>query len=540
MNARHHRYHLILRQEPESARSQASSADNASGSAIDPCVITQLGILKSDGVVDTSLTALGDVTGMVVHVTLVSAEGTDDLTYVAIPPTMPSILVGQAPKPDRRPVAPPVPPPRRVSTSDITGAEILASIALRETLHEETGASAPTAAPTTRSEQAAGSRASQMDESSSSDPHTHKSSSHRSANRDYDTSGQQSRSDADSHFNPMRRSSTREYQLNPPLHRPSRMDHDLQARVPSDSTETLPEGPNTAGASSLSPKASKAPSVSWGSHDSVGAAADVEPKSDRPWLFSRTKPAPPPHERSDSNEDMGRSWLQSAPQHQQQSSGPAPPAAERPVSSTLAVPIPTPPVASPGSASVRFATPSSSTSQVADDDRLGSRRSSLHSLSSDATAAAAAAASQQQHQQQQQQQQHQQPQPQPQPPPHVAGARDTWERVLGGMMVSSCYYLSDLNGLKGAYFVFPDLTIRVDGTFRLRMSLFNLASLGAHSDAPAVTICTVLTQPFRSYTARDYPGLKESTELSRHFSGQGLKIPIRRKQQRKGGMLEYG
>ncbi|KAJ3169045.1 hypothetical protein HDU87_000872 [Geranomyces variabilis] len=536
MNARHHRYHLILRQEPESARSQASSADNASGSAIDPCVITQLGILKSDGVVDTSLTALGDVTGMVVHVTLVSAEGTDDLTYVAIPPTMPSILVGQAPKPDRRPVAPPVPPPRRVSTSDITGAEILASIALRETLHDDTGASAPAAAPTTRSEQAAGNRANQMDELPSSDPQAHESaSSHRSLNRDYDASGQQSRSDADSHFNPMRRSSTREYQPNPPVRRPSRMDHDSHSRVPSDSTETLQEGPNTTGASSLSPKSGMAPSVSWGSHDSGGTAADVEPKSDRPWLFSRTKPARPSHERSDSTEETGRSWLHSA-QHQQ-SSGPAPPAAERPVSSTLTVPIPTPPVASPGSSSARFATPSSSTSQVADDDRLGSRRSSLHSLGSDATAAAS---QQQQHQQQQQQQQHQQPQPQPQPPSHVAGARDTWERVLGGMMVSSCYYLSDLNGLKGAYFVFPDLTIRVDGTFRLRMSLFNLASLGAHSDKPAVTICTVLTQPFRSYTARDYPGLKESTELSKHFSGQGLKIPIRRKQQRKGGMLEYG
>lgn len=42
-----------------------------------------------------------------------------------------------------------------------------------------------------------------------------------------------------------------------------------------------------------------------------------------------------------------------------------------------------------------------------------------------------------------------------------------YERLLEGSTVSNCYFLTDLYGKKGAYFVFEDLSIRMEGVFKL-------------------------------------------------------------------------
>jgi len=44
-------------------------------------------------------------------------------------------------------------------------------------------------------------------------------------------------------------------------------------------------------------------------------------------------------------------------------------------------------------------------------------------------------------------------------------------RVLTGSLVSSMYLLTDLDGNEGAFFVFPDLSVRIEGTYRLKFSL---------------------------------------------------------------------
>lgn len=36
------------------------------------------------------------------------------------------------------------------------------------------------------------------------------------------------------------------------------------------------------------------------------------------------------------------------------------------------------------------------------------------------------------------------------------------------------------------------------------------------------------TEPFQVYSAKKFPGVKESTELSKKFANQGVKIPIRK------------
>lgn len=46
------------------------------------------------------------------------------------------------------------------------------------------------------------------------------------------------------------------------------------------------------------------------------------------------------------------------------------------------------------------------------------------------------------------------------------------------------------------------------------------------------TKCPVLawsySEPFQVYSAKKFPGVIETTDLSRSFAGQGIKIPIRK------------
>ena len=41
-------------------------------------------------------------------------------------------------------------------------------------------------------------------------------------------------------------------------------------------------------------------------------------------------------------------------------------------------------------------------------------------------------------------------------------------------------------------------------------------------------LATAFSQPFQVYSAKKFPGVIESTELSKCFAGQGIKIPIRK------------
>lgn len=51
---------------------------------------------------------------------------------------------------------------------------------------------------------------------------------------------------------------------------------------------------------------------------------------------------------------------------------------------------------------------------------------------------------------------------------------DTTIRSATGCMVSSLNHLKDLNDESGAFFVFPDISVRVDGVYRFRMTLFEI------------------------------------------------------------------
>ncbi|KAI9506273.1 velvet factor [Coemansia spiralis] len=102
-------------------------------------------------------------------------------------------------------------------------------------------------------------------------------------------------------------------------------------------------------------------------------------------------------------------------------------------------------------------------------------------------------------------------------------------RNLIGASVATGAKLNNTDGSLGIFFVFPDLSIRKDGEYRFKFSFFDLQSKTGGLIQIATPIkAYAFSEPFRVYSAKQFPGMIESTPLSRHFAKQGVKIPVRK------------
>ncbi|CAG8450693.1 11128_t:CDS:2 [Ambispora leptoticha] len=105
--------------------------------------------------------------------------------------------------------------------------------------------------------------------------------------------------------------------------------------------------------------------------------------------------------------------------------------------------------------------------------------------------------------------------------------RDKKTRSTTGSVVSSLYHLKDIDNSDAGFFVFPDLSVRMEGTYRLKLSLFEI--IGHGPPRREVFHCkSIFSDVFTVYSAKRFPGMEESTFLSRSFADQGLKIRIRK------------
>ncbi|TPX31725.1 hypothetical protein SmJEL517_g05030 [Synchytrium microbalum] len=121
-----------------------------------------------------------------------------------------------------------------------------------------------------------------------------------------------------------------------------------------------------------------------------------------------------------------------------------------------------------------------------------------------------------------------------------------YSRALEGNLASSSFQLTDLEGRRGVFFVFAEVTVRVEGTFRLKFDLYNLNHVMPNSTFTTTNtlvgrrLATTTSARFISYSPRDYLQLQqqaESSEISKHFAEQGLVIPIRKSARIKHGMF---
>jgi hypothetical protein len=95
-------------------------------------------------------------------------------------------------------------------------------------------------------------------------------------------------------------------------------------------------------------------------------------------------------------------------------------------------------------------------------------------------------------------------------------------RSTSGTLVASLSFLKDLDNTDAAFFVFPDISVRLEGTYKLKFTLFEM--VGARVFACA----TATSDTFVVYSAKKFPGMQESTLLSCALADQGLKIRIRK------------
>ena len=128
-----------------------------------------------------------------------------------------------------------------------------------------------------------------------------------------------------------------------------------------------------------------------------------------------------------------------------------------------------------------------------------------------------------------------------QPPSRGLQSTAATTRVLMGNLVSGPSVLDDEFGKEGLFFYFPDLSIRTEGRFRLRFTLLQIdfdessvdqelssSSYAGESAMPSrQVLAECLSDEFTVYSAKKFPGMTESTNLTKAFARQGLKIPVR-------------
>ncbi|ORY84218.1 velvet factor, partial [Protomyces lactucae-debilis] len=99
------------------------------------------------------------------------------------------------------------------------------------------------------------------------------------------------------------------------------------------------------------------------------------------------------------------------------------------------------------------------------------------------------------------------------------------DRALTGTVLSSLYLLDDpvaSQSFRGAFFVFPDMSVRSEGLYRIHFTVFGIR------DESAFYLASCRSSNFQVYSAKRFPGMSNSTDLSRAFAEQGLKIRIRK------------
>lgn len=109
------------------------------------------------------------------------------------------------------------------------------------------------------------------------------------------------------------------------------------------------------------------------------------------------------------------------------------------------------------------------------------------------------------------------------------------QRRLMGTLVASPFVGLDENGEEGCFFCFPDLSCRTPGTFRLKFQLviLDIVKMGILG-MKAPILSTAVSESFHVFNAKDFPGMKASTPLTKRLKEQGCLISIKKGNEKSG------
>jgi hypothetical protein len=101
-------------------------------------------------------------------------------------------------------------------------------------------------------------------------------------------------------------------------------------------------------------------------------------------------------------------------------------------------------------------------------------------------------------------------------------------RRLIGTPVGSQFYGKDNTNREQCFFHFADLSVRTPGTYCLKFNLVVLDSRGMEARSSLPVVATAKSNPFKVYNAKDFQGMRSSTDLTKCLRAQGCVIPVKK------------
>lgn len=102
------------------------------------------------------------------------------------------------------------------------------------------------------------------------------------------------------------------------------------------------------------------------------------------------------------------------------------------------------------------------------------------------------------------------------------------QRRLMGTLVASPFVGRDENDEEGCFFCFPDLSCRTHGSYRLKFQLVILDPTRIQTGSSFPILSTAMSEPFQVFNAKDFPGMRASTSLTKKLKEQGCLISVKK------------
>ncbi|KAK5990196.1 Spore development regulator vosA [Cladobotryum mycophilum] len=102
------------------------------------------------------------------------------------------------------------------------------------------------------------------------------------------------------------------------------------------------------------------------------------------------------------------------------------------------------------------------------------------------------------------------------------------QRRLMGSLISTPFVGFDERDQEGCFFCFSDLSCRTPGTFRLKFTLMMIDPSRAGPVRHFPILAEIKSEPFKVYSAKEFPGMVASSRLAKRLKEQGCIISIKK------------
>jgi len=105
-----------------------------------------------------------------------------------------------------------------------------------------------------------------------------------------------------------------------------------------------------------------------------------------------------------------------------------------------------------------------------------------------------------------------------------AQSEEKHARVMMGDIFANALNLEDEHGQRGYFCIFSDLSVRVEGIYRLRFDLLRVSIPPQTIPGVNQIIASALSDRFQVFPAKKFKGMSPATPLVKAFAKQGVKI----------------